>query len=123
MFSPQEYIIGWSLYLLAVLGLLVVFWHITRPIVWVHLKGSLRLLVATLLLLPSSVENAATYWAPAWIKAFLQLVFGGFDEFLPIGKQLLIAILIVLMIYLLLLIALHLYRKRYSNLSKEEHPE
>jgi hypothetical protein len=114
MFSPQEYIIGWCLYIIAVVGLLVVFWHITRHIPWFYFKQSLRLIVAALLLLPASVEDAAAYWAPAWIKGFLQLVFGGgMEAFIPIGINLLIAALGALLTYLLLTLAIHFYLKKW----------
>ena len=110
MFSFEEYLWGWSIYILAVLGLLMAFWRLTRSIPWFYLKQCLRLVVATLLLTPAMVGSSNLYWAPAWIQGVLQLIFVGLDDFYPIGRLLLMVVLIALVFYLLTLIAQRLYQ-------------
>lgn len=111
MFSFQEYLSGWLFYMLCVVALLAVFWQLTKRIPWVHVKQCLRLSVASILLVPAVVEDATLYWAPAWIKGLLTLIFSGEEGVWPIAKLLLIAVLVSFIIYLLLLIAVHFYRQ------------
>lgn len=107
MFTAEEYITGWCIYLVAVLGLLVLFWVITRDLPWHHLKQSLRLIVATVLLVPGIVENAPGFLAPAWVKGILQLIFTGADGFIPIAQWMSSWLIAVLFIYMFLSIGLH----------------
>ena len=115
MFSFQEYIIGWVIYLFSTVGLLFVFWHLTRNIPWFYFKQSVRLVMATLLLVPAAVEDADLYLAPAWIKGFLQLIFSGLEGFTPVARGLLISILLAFIIYLLLLIVQTLFRRKFPQ--------
>lgn len=117
MFSFQEYLLGWSIYLVSVLGLLLIAWHITRPIPWLYIQQPLRLVLATFLLLPTTVENAPLHLAPAWIKGLLQLVFGDMEGFLPVGRYLLLAVLLALLLYFLLAIGLFIYQRQVSDRS------
>ncbi len=112
MFSIEEYIIGWAVYLVAVIGLLAVFWRMTRSIPWLYFKQSLRLVVAALLLLPATIEAMPTYWAPAWVKGLLHLIFSGVEGFWPVGRSLLIGVLFTLVVYLVLLIVTHFYQQK-----------
>lgn len=112
MFSFQEYLGAWLVYIVCVVGLLAVFWRITKHLPWFYLKQCLRLTVASLLLVPAVVEGNTLYWAPAWIKGLLSLIFSGGEGFWPIGKLLLIAVIASFIIYLLLLIIQHFYRQR-----------
>ncbi|MGH1486603.1 MAG: hypothetical protein ACRBCI_10315 [Cellvibrionaceae bacterium] len=122
MFSAQEYIVGWLVYLIAVVGLLFIFWRMTRRIPWLYLKQCLRLIVATVLLLPAAVDDATHYWAPAWIKGFLQLVFGEMEQFLPIATNMLIAALGSIIVYVLLVIAMHFFYKEYYKKYPKKNP-
>ena len=117
MFSLEEYLWGWGVYLLASIGLLLVFWRLTRSISWLYVKQSVRLIVATLLLTPALVENTTNSWSPAWVQGFLQLVFVGTEGFIPIGRLLLLAVCIVLISYLLISIAQQLYRRQVAKRS------
>jgi hypothetical protein len=117
MFSFEEYIIGWSVYLVAVMGILAVFWRMTRSIPWLHVKQCLRLIVATLFLVPTFVEPQAIqssfhYLSPAWIQGILQLIFSSIEKAIPIGRLLLMSLLGVFIIYLLILIAQYFVRKK-----------
>lgn len=101
MFSAAEYIAGWLVYLMTIAGALVVFWRLTRCVSRLHLKQCLRLSVATILLLPATIDETTHYWAPAWIKGVLQLVFGEMEHFLPVATTLLITVFGVIAVYLL----------------------
>lgn len=109
MFSFQEYLIGWILYLCCMVGLLAFFWRITRAMPWLHLKQCSRLSVATLLLVPTRVDAALGYWAPAWVKGLLHGVFYGFEAFWPIGRGLLAIMGFVLVVYGLIEGVFYLY--------------
>lgn len=65
MLDYTEYTIVWCLYLLAMVGLLVVWWRITRPIPWTTPKQLLRVLLAAPLLIPAPVAVGTSDWAPA----------------------------------------------------------
>ena len=110
MFSFEEYLWGWVIYLVASVGLLMAFWRITRYITLIYLKQSLRLIIATLLLTPALIENTFYLWSPAWMQGLLQLIFVGIDGSLPIGRYLLIAVCAVLILYLLILMGQQLYQ-------------
>ena len=115
MFSFQEYIIGWLIYFASVIGLLAISWGMTRCIPWRYVQQALRLIVATFLLLPAGVDSSTTHMAPAWIKGFLLLVFGGMEGFLSVGRYLLLAVSVVFLVYGLLLLAIYLYQKQFSK--------
>ena len=107
MFTAEEYITGWCVYLVSVLGLLVLFWVVTRKLPWHHFKQGLRLGVATVLLVPAIVENSPGFLAPAWVKGLLQLIFTGTDGFMPVAQWMFSWLAIVLFIYMAISVALH----------------
>lgn len=65
MLEQNEYLITWGLYIAAVLGVMLVWWAITRPIPWQWLKQPLRLLLTALLLVPAPVAVDRAELAPA----------------------------------------------------------
>lgn len=67
MLEQNEYLITWGAYFGAVLGLLLVWWTMTRPIPWLWLKQPLRLFVAAILLVPAPVAADRAELAPALI--------------------------------------------------------
>lgn len=73
--TTKAYMLGWLAYLLGCVGLLFVFWYITRPLRrWIKLP--LRAAAAALLLTPWSVSADVGSWAPAWVVT----LFDGFAE-------------------------------------------
>lgn len=117
MFTFEEYLTGWLIYMGLIVGVLGVFWWLTRRIPWLYFKQILRLVVSAILLVPVRVPETADLWAPAWIVGALELIFSGVDAFMPIAQALLIAIGIALAVYaLLVLFKLFIFRK------KQEHP-
>ena len=111
MFSFQEYIIGWGVYLFAVITLLFVFWRMTRFITLTYIKDCIRLLAAVFLLLPITIDSGSYYLAPAWIKALLNVVFSNFDIFWPIAHLFLLALCSTYLVYFLLNFCLSLVNK------------
>ena len=73
MLDFAEYTITWAIYLLAALGLLAVWWRMTRVIPWVTVKQVLRVLVAAVILMPAPVVYGSTEWAPALFVLLLDI--------------------------------------------------
>lgn len=116
MFSFEEYLMGWGIYLFSVVGLLLVYWRMTRFIRWRYLRDSIRLFGAVFLLLPIAIEESSQYWAPAWIKALLNIVFSEMDAVWPIARLFLVALLATYLAYVVLLfISASVYKVRASN--------
>jgi hypothetical protein len=65
MLDGTEYVAAWIAYLLAALGLMAVWWRITRILPWQPLKQLLRIVVAAPLLIPAPVSSGSLEWAPA----------------------------------------------------------
>ena len=64
--TTQAYMWGWLAYLLGCVGVLFVWWWLTRPLaIWA--KVPLRILLTALLLTPWSVSPQHDEWAPAWV--------------------------------------------------------
>ncbi len=120
MFSFQEYLIGWGIYLFSVVGLLFVYWRMTRFIPWRYLRDCTRLLGAVFLLLPTVIEESSNYWAPAWIKALLNIIFSEIDAVWPIARLFLIVLLASYLIYFVLLLISAGMSKMRSNSSAEQ---
>lgn len=102
MFSFEEYIIGWGVYLFSAIVLLFVFWRMTRFIPWRCFRDCVRLSAAVFLLLPTVIDSGSYYWAPAWIKALLNIIFANLDVFWPIARLFLIALCSTYLVYFLL---------------------
>ena len=65
MLESSEYVLAWLAYLLSAVGVLAVWWRVTRFIPWMPLKQLLRVLVAAPMLIPAPVAEGALEWAPA----------------------------------------------------------
>lgn len=115
MFSFQEYISAWLIYMACSLGLLVVFWQMTKHIPWYYLKQSLRLIAASLLLTPNLIENSTVFWSPAWLQSLLKLIFNGTDDIFSSIRILLISVLFTLLVFFVLSMIIILYKKQKSN--------
>jgi len=80
MLEQNEYLITWAAYIGGVLGVMLVWWAITRPIPWYWIKQPLRLLVTALLLVPAPVAAGRVELAPAmFIYLFDTLLVKGDD--------------------------------------------
>lgn len=75
MFLLQnEYLLAWSVYGVAALGCLLVWFRITRPM-WRWLREPLRLIMAIVLLTPTIVDPAKDLYAPAVAITALDMLF------------------------------------------------
>ena len=112
MFSFEEYLLGWFFYLAAVIGLLTVFWRITRvrPSHF-HVRQLLRLSMAVLLLTPYFVDKNTHYLAPAWAVAGLDILFSEIDSFWRSGGPLLLIWCTATVLYVLVMGACNLLKK------------
>ena len=80
MLFQKEYLMVWGVYTLAVLGIMLVWWGMTRPIPWRWIKQPLRLMPMALMLVPAPVAADRIELAPA-LFIFL------FDTFLVKGAS------------------------------------
>ncbi|RLT99305.1 hypothetical protein [Ketobacter sp.] len=65
MLDFPEYLTTWIVYLLAGVGLMAVWWRLTRVIPWYALRQLLRVAVAAVILMPAPVVYGGADWAPA----------------------------------------------------------
>ena len=93
MFATPDYTNGWLVYIAAAIGLLVVFWRMTRGIPWPYVRHSLWITVVVFLLTPA--VGHAHFLAPAWIIGILELLFTGMESFLPMVRLLLIVLSLI----------------------------
>lgn len=112
MFTFEEYLIGWLVYMALIVGVLAVFWWLTRSIPWLYFKQVLRLIVSAILLVPVQIPETDALWAPAWVVGVLELIFAGPEGFMPIGLMLLVAVAIALCVYIVLLFAAAIIRTK-----------
>ena len=65
MLESFEYVLAWVVYFAAAVGVMAVWWRITRYLPWLQLRQLLRVLVAAALLVPAPVSSLHPDWAPA----------------------------------------------------------
>ncbi|MEN2505358.1 MFS transporter [Stutzerimonas stutzeri] len=70
----NDYLLAWSIYGIAALGCLLVWFRVTRPL-WRWLREPLRLIVAVLLLTPTIVDPTRELFAPAVAITALDILF------------------------------------------------
>lgn len=70
----NEYLLAWTVYAVAALGCLLVWFRMTRPL-WRWLREPLRLTVAVLLLTPTIVDPERELFAPAVAITALDMLF------------------------------------------------
>lgn len=122
MLTGEDYVTSWVMYLAGAVGLLVVWWFITRPIGIKVVRDILRLTAATFLLVPFPVLNQEQFWAPALGMSLLEAVFGQSQGFNRAGVPVLIVWTFVIAFYLLVDTLWQRYRQR-SLTARQEHQE
>lgn len=90
MYTQEDYLYGWLVYLLAAAVLIVCGWMVTAKIPWGGLRGLIRLLAVVALLVPWYADADMAYLAPAWIIAAFEGIFDG--DFWRAGGPLLSAL-------------------------------
>ena len=73
MQTTTDYIMAWSIYLLAALAVMVVFWRLTTN-VWAWLRDALRVIVAVVVITPASVDGTQEHLAPAVFVVVYELL-------------------------------------------------
>ncbi|MEZ5505544.1 MAG: MFS transporter [Gammaproteobacteria bacterium] len=74
MLEQNEYLVTWAVYYGAALGVLLVWWRMTKPIPWVPLKQLLRVLLAAAVLVPAPVDSQSIELAPALFVLLFDLL-------------------------------------------------
>lgn len=73
MQTASDYIMAWSIYLLAAVAVMAVFWRLTSG-AWVWLRDALRVVFAVVVLTPASVDGTQEHLAPAAIVVVYELL-------------------------------------------------
>lgn len=120
--SSEDYLISWVTYLVGAVGLMAVWWFITRKIRQKLIRDVLRLTAATLLLVPFPVINQEQFWAPAFGMSLLEAIFGQSEGFSRAGIPVIIIWFFVMGFYLLTDLLWQRYRRK-RQAAKAEHEE
>lgn len=115
MFTQEQYLWGWLWYLLGVGMCMAVFWVMTHRIPWRELRYSLRVLVASIFLVPWYVGEGESYLAPAWIASALEGAFDGPDAFWRAGTPLVVSTISALILSTIVFAVLFVLDKRRAN--------
>lgn len=93
MFSPEEYMKAWLMYLAGVVLMMACWWYLTHFFRWRELKHLSRLIVAVILVMPWYTDAAGDYLAPAAIIALVDALTINAEAFWRAGTPLLLAII------------------------------
>lgn len=113
MYTQEEYLYGWLLYLAGVFLLMGCCWLVTARIGWKPLRQLLRLLAAVTLLVPWYANPDMAYLAPAWIIAGFEGVFE--NNFWRAGGPLLSALALALVLGILVQLLLRAVGRRAES--------
>lgn len=113
MYTQEEYLYGWLLYLAGVLLLMGCGWLLTARIGWRPLRHLLRLLAAVTFLVPWYANPDMAYLAPAWIIAGFEGVFE--NNFWRAGGPLLSALAAALLLGILVQLILRAVENRRES--------
>ena len=105
MLDSTDYVMAWSIYLLAASALLLTGWRMTRRW-WGWVKDPLRVAAAVVLLTPASVDGDPQHLAPAVFIVFFESVSapdGGMGPLLGV-RLLLIVMFAVIAVWVLRLL-------------------
>ncbi len=76
MIVSQSYLAAWGIYLLSALGMIIVFWRMTRSIPFKDTTKILRLVVVVLLLTPVDIGIDHKWFAPAYLVGGYEWIMG-----------------------------------------------
>lgn len=104
----SEYYLAWLIYLGAVCCAHVLLWRAMSVIASRDIKTVLHLVLASILLTPTTLTAGQNYWVPAFMSALMDGLNDGAAAAMPdIGS-----ILIVMLVLVSLSLGLKLYRRR-----------
>lgn len=96
MFTQEEYIWAWGVYLLGACACMAVFWVLTQKIVWREVRDVLRIVAGVFMLVPWYSSEGSGYLSPAWIASILEGLFEGPGAFWRAGTPLIVALICAL---------------------------
>jgi len=96
-------------------GLMIVWWLMTRRIRWSWLRNMLRVTALVALLMPYPVPGQEGFLAPALMNTFVEGLFYEEYGFANAGVPLLLAIVIANIIYLIVDLAWQAWRRRHKG--------
>lgn len=111
MYTEQEYLYGWLIYLGGALLLAICFWVLTSAIRFRALKIVLRLGAIAFFATPWFASEQAEYLAPAWVIAAFEGIFDGPEAFWRAGAPLLSVTALVMGLSAVILTILHFRRR------------
>ncbi len=117
--TPENYHLAWIYYLLSVVGIMLVWFRMTRGIKLQPVRGGLRVLAAALLLFPFSVGEGYFQLAPGILMVILETAFEGTEAFNRVGDsmtQVVSAALIASLLYSLWVI----HKAKTANTAETE---
>lgn len=112
MFTQEEYLSAWAVYLFGATVLLIAWWFMTAKIRFNESRYMLRILLAVFLLVPWYTEPNGRHLSPAWMISILEGAFQGSEAFWRAGKPLLIVLLSSLILSSVIYIALWFKSRR-----------
>ena len=76
------YLIAWCLYLLSALGIVIVFWRMTRnlKLQWRRTRRALRAFTAVVLFTPLNIIDGELWLAPAYLVGLYDVALGNMDK-------------------------------------------
>lgn len=111
MYTEQEYLYGWLVYLGGALLMVICFWVLTAAIRFRAMKTVLRLGAIAFFATPWFASEQMEYLAPAWIIAVFEVIFDGPEAFWRAGAPLLAATGLVMAVSAIILTFWHFRRR------------
>ncbi len=94
MFTPEDYLYGWLLYILGGLIFFGCWWYVTAKIRYAPVRLLLRIISLVTMFVPWYADPALDYLAPAVVIAGMEGIFEGDGAFWRAGTPLLVALAI-----------------------------
>ena len=95
-----SYSVAWVLYLVCALGLVLIFWRMTRNLQLRRTRRVLRALVVALLFTPINIVADGMWLAPAYLVATYEGVQGNIDQAVEASMYLVVAFVLMIVVIL-----------------------
>ena len=95
------YVIAWLVYLLSAVGLVIVFWRMTRNIKWRRTRRGLRAMAAAVLFTPVNIVDEGMWLAPAYLVGFYDWILGNTEKAMQAGVFMAYAFVLMVAVILL----------------------
>lgn len=97
----SSYLMAWVIYLCSAVGLIFVFWRMTKNLKLRRTRRSLRSLVAVLLFTPINIVEGSLWLAPAYLVGSYDWVLGKTEKALEAGLYISVAYILMMFIIML----------------------